>query len=302
MTFVSQHIPFRAGFEVLQQLLARRRPYRIIDARNTEAAVQAIEKLDYDRTFHTVVVLSLDLCDLSKVKTFARQAQETVGQDKIDYLLLNAGMMKAAVEKQPYTSKWCESALFPKAENHIRDSVFLASVFLLAPNESSPVGNIEEQIRAGSGANGFAVYNCTKFIQLIGAHWWCRQLQGHCHVVVASPGRVYGTGLGREHGYIVPADAQYVVAIKHGASFILNGMFIDELPDEPGTHHFGRREQVGVEAGRCEDLGQGPRGEVVSQPGGVGEGCWHSCKLEADFLFCFFRFLFLLDENDRRKK
>ncbi|KAG6282448.1 hypothetical protein E4U48_004170 [Claviceps purpurea] len=111
------------GFEVLQQLLARRRPYRIIfDARNTEAAVQAIEKLDYDRTFHTVVVLSLDLCDLSKVKTFARQAQETVGQDKIDYLLLNAGMMKAVVEKQPYTSKWCESALV----NHFCESSSLS--------------------------------------------------------------------------------------------------------------------------------------------------------------------------------
>lgn len=24
-----------------------------------------------------------------------------------------------------------------------------------------------------------------------------------------------------------------MVTIKHGASFILNGMFIDELPDEP---------------------------------------------------------------------
>ncbi|KAG5940751.1 hypothetical protein E4U60_000326 [Claviceps pazoutovae] len=153
-------------------LLARTRPYRIVfGARNTEAAVQAVERLDYDRTFHTVALISLDLCNLSKVKTFARQAKETVGQDEIGYLLLNAGMIKAAVEKQPYTS-----------------------VFLLAPNESSSVGNIEEQIRAGSGANGFAVYNCTKFIQLIGAHWWCRQLQGHCHVVIVSPGRVHCPG------------------------------------------------------------------------------------------------------------
>ncbi|KAG6139252.1 hypothetical protein E4U12_007568 [Claviceps purpurea] len=279
MTFVSQqHIPFRAGFEILQQLLARRRPYGIIfDARNTEAAVQAIEKLDYDRTFHTVVVLSLDLCDLSKVKTFARQAQETVGQDRIDYLLLNAGMMKAAVEKQPYTSKWCESALVNHFSQHylihlLRENLVASWARIVVVSTASvrnidDLGNIEEQIRTGSRANGFAVYNCTKFIQLIGAHWWCRQLQGHCHVVVASPGRVYGTGLGREHVYIVPADAQYVVAIKHGASFILNGMFIDELPDEPGTHHFGRREQVGVEAGRCEDLGQGPGGEVVSWRG-----------------------------------
>ncbi|KAG5916426.1 hypothetical protein E4U61_003641 [Claviceps capensis] len=201
-TIVATSLSSGIGFEALQQLLARTRPYRIIfGARNTEAAVQAIERLDYDRTFHTVALLSLDLCDLSK------DAKETVGQDKIGYLLFNAGMIKAAVEKQPYTS-----------------------VFLLAPNESSSVGNIEEQIRAvpeQTASPSTIVPSSFSSSALIGgvASFRATAMSSSCP-------------LGE---FTVPADAQYVVTIKHGASFILNGMFIDELPiklngELAGTH------------------------------------------------------------------
>ncbi len=45
--------------------------------------------------------------------------------------------------------------------------------------------------------DGFGIYSATKFIQLLGAHWWQRQLQGICQVVAVSPGLIPHTGLGR---------------------------------------------------------------------------------------------------------
>lgn len=59
-------------------------------------------------------MLPLELKDLVGVKTFAEQALETLeklGETKIDYLLLNAGMWKQANECEPYKSKWCEAAM-----------------------------------------------------------------------------------------------------------------------------------------------------------------------------------------------
>jgi hypothetical protein len=41
------------------------------------------------------------------------------------------------------------------------------------------------------------VYHASKFIQLLGANWWRRQLGTLATVIAVSPGLVVGTGLGR---------------------------------------------------------------------------------------------------------
>ena len=60
-----------------------------------------------------------------------------------------------------------------------------------------PQAVLEQQARAGSGESGFALYGATKFVQLLGAHWWRRHLAGHATVIAVSPGLIPGTGLGR---------------------------------------------------------------------------------------------------------
>lgn len=45
------------------------------------------------------------------VKSFAQQAQEKLGQDKIDYVLLNAAISKDATQPAPHGEKWCEAAV-----------------------------------------------------------------------------------------------------------------------------------------------------------------------------------------------
>ena len=67
---------------------------------------------------------------------------------------------------------------------------------------------MDEHLKAGSGANGFALYGETKFVQLLNAHWWRRQLTGRATVVAVSPGLIPDTGLSRGYaseGLSMPA-------------------------------------------------------------------------------------------------
>lgn len=41
----------------------------------------------------------------------------------------------------------------------------------------------------------FAVYSGSKFVQLLGAQYWRRALQGTCTVVAVSPGLIPDTGI-----------------------------------------------------------------------------------------------------------
>lgn len=63
----------------------------------------------YDRAKHSLAILPLELSDLKTVRTFARQTLDTLGQDKIDYLLLNAGASQGKEEPGQRQAKWCES-------------------------------------------------------------------------------------------------------------------------------------------------------------------------------------------------
>ena len=103
----------------MRQLLAGTQPYRIIlGARNVPRTQAAYEALSYDRATHSVSVLQADLANLREVKTFASQALRELGNAKLDYLLLNAGISNAAEDKNRFGSQWCESYVV----NHLGES------------------------------------------------------------------------------------------------------------------------------------------------------------------------------------
>ena len=56
---------------------------------------------------------------------------------------------------------------------------------------------LDVDLKANSDASGIALYSETKFAQLLGAHWWRRQLGDSCHVVAVSPGLIPETRLSR---------------------------------------------------------------------------------------------------------
>lgn len=56
---------------------------------------------------------------------------------------------------------------------------------------------LDKDLLAGSGQDAQTIYAESKFVQLLGAHWWHRQLQGACEVVAVSPGLIPQTGIAR---------------------------------------------------------------------------------------------------------
>lgn len=59
------------------------------------------------------------------------------------------------------------------------------------------LGVLDEHVKGGSGTPGSLIYCETKFIALLGANWWRRQLWGQCDVVAVSPGLIPTTGITR---------------------------------------------------------------------------------------------------------
>lgn len=99
----------------MKQLLAQTEPYRfIIGARDTATSKKAFDDLKYDNAKHSLTLLPLELANLNGVKSFAQQTLEELGSDKVDFLLLNAGMVKDA-NSPVQGSKWCE----PYIVNHL---------------------------------------------------------------------------------------------------------------------------------------------------------------------------------------
>lgn len=75
---------------------------------------------------------------------------------------------------------------------------------------------LEHDLKGGSGVSGRTVYSESKFVNLLAAHWWRRQLTGQCDVVAVSPGLIAGTGIGRGHGMQLTMDMPDAKSVPEG--------------------------------------------------------------------------------------
>ncbi|KAI0457210.1 hypothetical protein F5B21DRAFT_464741 [Xylaria acuta] len=233
------------GFEAIKQLLAQSQPYNfILGVRDVKTTTNAYNGLKHDNSKHTLTILPLELSNMNSVKSFAQQTLEKLAGSPINYLMLNAatGMIKTVAEKGPHGSKWIE----PYLVNHLSQHYLL---HLLRPKlEQSKTrvvvvssgavrmvkdpNTLENEMLAAQKTD-ISVYSATKFIQLLGAHWWRRQLQGTCQVVAVSPGLIPHTGLGRGSNMKLPDHIPEAKSVPEGAQSVLRAFTRDDIPEDP---------------------------------------------------------------------
>ncbi|KAI5864198.1 NAD(P)-binding protein [Durotheca rogersii] len=231
------------GFELVKQLLAQTQPYKLIlGARDTKTAQAAFDNLEYDNAKHSLTIFPLELSNLKTVKAFSQHALSKIGQDNVDYLLLNAAISKSTDEPGHHGSKWSESYIVNHLSQHylthlLREKLE-ASRSRIVIVSSGGVREITDPDRLEAEVNGaskppLGVYCATKFAQLLGAHWWRRQLQGTCTVVAVSPGLIPGTGLMRNGSVEIPANHPDAKSVAEGAQSIYRAFTRDDFPEDP---------------------------------------------------------------------
>ncbi|KAH8600036.1 hypothetical protein B0O99DRAFT_682498 [Bisporella sp. PMI_857] len=232
------------GFETLKILIGQTEPYKfILGVKNTKATQAAYGDLKYDTTKHNVALLPLDLSDLKGVRAFAQQTLEKLGQDKIDILFLNAAVIKDA-SIGPEGSKWCEQYVVNYLSQHylihlLREKL-VASQSRIVVVSSGAIRNVPDKsrldtdLKVGSGADWRVLYNESKFVQLLGAHWWRRQLQGTNKVLAVSPGFIPDTGIARHlDGFKPSMDLPDAKPLAEGAGSLLRAFTKDDFPEDP---------------------------------------------------------------------
>lgn len=81
-----------------------------------------------------------------------------------------------------------------------------------------------------------SAYPPSKFIQLLNAHWWRRQLQGKCDVVAVSPGLIPYTGIIRGSDMKIPDNLPDAKSIPEGTFPAHSGMLDHvDLPENRRT-------------------------------------------------------------------
>lgn len=92
-------------------------PYNfILGARDTARTTAAFGEVQFDSARHSLTILPLELSSLKGTGAFAQQALKKIGNKKLDYLFLNAGLAgDASKPTGPDGLKWCE----PLVVNHI---------------------------------------------------------------------------------------------------------------------------------------------------------------------------------------
>ncbi|KAJ6456432.1 hypothetical protein C8R45DRAFT_578292 [Mycena sanguinolenta] len=233
------------GFEVIKQLLVQKQPYKfILGARDVATTQAAFSKVEFDKSQHSLVVLPLELSDLKSVKSFSQQALERMGQEKLDYLMLNAAMNKGAERQGPHGSKWCESYIVNHLSQHylvhlLRDKLVASNSRLVFVSSGAirmvkDPRTLDVDLKGSSGASWQTVYAGTKFTALLNAHWWRRQLTGQCTVVAVSPGLIPDTGLSRGIQVTIPPEMMKdAKSVAEGAGSILAAFTRTDLPEDP---------------------------------------------------------------------
>ncbi|KAH9892249.1 hypothetical protein F4778DRAFT_749912 [Xylariomycetidae sp. FL2044] len=277
------------GFEAVKQLLQQSQPYRfILGARDVKSTQTAYDGVGYDPARHSVAILPLDLIDLEGVKSFAQQALTQLGNDNLDFLLLNAALNKPAIGPGPNGSKWCEAFIVNHLSQHYllhllservrasRSRVVVVSSGGVRNVRDNDTKTLDIDLKADSGADGFTAYNASKFTQLLSAHWWRRQLGTSAQIVAVSPGLVPGTGLGRHldlnMDFTKLPDAK---PVEEGAKSILEALTRNDLPEDPeqifltSWGEWWPKEVYGLSLNRglqdrwCPDMEQIEKGEGV---------------------------------------
>ncbi|KAI0131221.1 NAD(P)-binding protein [Daldinia grandis] len=232
------------GFELVKQLLEQTQPYKfILGARDTKTAQAAFDGLKYDNNKHSLTILPLELSNLKTVKTFSQQALDKVGQDKIDYLMLNAAINKNSKQPGPHGSKWSEPYIVNHLSQHylihlLREKLEASKsrIVVISSGAACFVKDptlLEDDLKGGSKTKR-SVYGATKFVQLLGAHWWRRQLEGKCHVVAVSPGLVPSTNLVRgSNQYNDLVNRPEARSVSQGARSIYRAFTRDDFPEDP---------------------------------------------------------------------
>ncbi|KAJ6026042.1 hypothetical protein N7444_013721, partial [Penicillium canescens] len=234
------------GFEAIKQLLEQtQQSYNfILGARDTAGTRAAYDALKFDTAKHSVAILPLDLSDLRSVQSFAKQALSQLGQKKLDSLLLVAGMLNSAEGPGPHGSQWCESYVVNHLAQHylvhlLADALAASQSRLVIVSSGAIRGvrgndpsTLDVDLRAGSGASARVVYSASKFAQLLGAHYWRRQLPT-CTVVAVSPGLIPDTKLAQHPSLGLTMDMPDAKSVPEGAQNILRALKTQDLPSDP---------------------------------------------------------------------
>ena len=95
-------------------------------------------------------------------------------------------------------------------------------------------GKLDNDIKARAGTSAFDLYSATKFIQLLNAHYWRRQLKDSCEVLAVSPGLIPDTNIARYIDFEFTMDMPDAKTVPEGASNILRAVHIDgkEFPED----------------------------------------------------------------------
>lgn len=77
---------------------------------------------------------------------------------------------------------------------------------------------LDADLATNSGADARVIYSGSKFTQLLGAHYWRRQLGSSASVVAVSPGLIPNTGIARHGNFKLSMDMPDAKTVEQGKS------------------------------------------------------------------------------------